>query len=190
MSDSDDDLIASLEVPEMQPPPIRVSTQKPGPSKQPKPTDKSDEDLSDNSLLANISIPSPSKFPSGSGSVVTSTTKLPTTSTTVQQHIIPPATRNVNRSHTILVHPKQRGNPILKAIANIPWEYEDGIVADYVVGLTAGILFLSLRYHQLNPDYIHGRLKDMGKRYELRVLLVLVDTKVSIYSQIHINNNS
>lgn len=72
------------------------------------------------------------------------------------------------------------GNPILKSIANVPWEFDDSIIPDYVVGKTAGILFLSLRYHSLNPDYIHNRLKELGKRFELRVLLVQVDTKVSL----------
>ncbi|KAK9875003.1 hypothetical protein WA026_005814 [Henosepilachna vigintioctopunctata] len=38
-------------------------------------------------------------------------------------------------------------------------------------------LFLSLRYHSLNQDYIHTRLKKLGNKYELRVLLVQVDVK-------------
>lgn len=80
-------------------------------------------------------------------------------------------------SHAILVNPKQRGNPLLKSITNAVWEFED-IVPDYVVGRTACILFLSLKYHNLNPDYIHNRLKSLGKMFELRVLLVQVDTKV------------
>ena len=33
-----------------------------------------------------------------------------------------------------------------------------------------------MRYHSLHPDYIHNRLKSLGKQYGLRVLLVLVDT--------------
>ena len=32
-----------------------------------------------------------------------------------------------------------------------------------------------MRYHHLNPNYIHNRLKDLGHHYELRVLLVQVD---------------
>jgi DNA excision repair protein ERCC-1 len=62
--------------------------------------------------------------------------------------------KSINKSNCILVNAKQRGNPLLKAITNIPWEYDE-IVADYVVGVTACILFLSLRYHTLNPDYIN-----------------------------------
>lgn len=48
-----------------------------------------------------------------------------------------------------------------------------------IVGKVGCILFLSLRYHNLNPDYIHNRLKLLGKMYELRVLLVQVDLKAS-----------
>ncbi|TMW43779.1 hypothetical protein DOY81_011136 [Sarcophaga bullata] len=78
--------------------------------------------------------------------------------------------------HCILVHPKQRGNPILKSILNVPLEFRDDIVPDYVVGRTSCVLYLSLKYHNLNPDYICQRLKELGKLYELRVLLVQVDT--------------
>ena len=45
----------------------------------------------------------------------------------------------------------QRGNPLLKSIRNVPWEYGD-IVPDYVMGHTCCALFLSLRYHNLNPQ--------------------------------------
>lgn len=37
------------------------------------------------------------------------------------------------------------------------------------------ILALSLRYHNLNPNYIHDRLKLLGQTFTLRVLLVQVD---------------
>lgn len=67
----------------------------------------------------------------------------------------------------------QRGNPLLKSILNVPWEYEE-MVPDYVMGRTTCALFLSLRYHNLNPDYINERLKQLGKQYELRVLLLQV----------------
>jgi DNA repair protein Rad10 len=33
----------------------------------------------------------------------------------------------------------------------------------------------SIRYHNLHPDYIHERLKQLGNRYDLRILLVQVD---------------
>lgn len=42
-------------------------------------------------------------------------------------------------------------------------------------------LALSLRYHNLNPNYIHDRLKLLGQTFTLRVLLVQVDV-VSYFS--------
>ncbi|GFR72084.1 DNA excision repair protein ERCC-1 [Elysia marginata] len=79
-------------------------------------------------------------------------------------------------SNSLIVNTRQRGNPILKSVRNIPWEYGN-IVPDYVMGQSNCALFLSLRYHQLHPNYIHDRLKQLGKSYELRVMLVQVDVK-------------
>ncbi|XP_044072396.1 DNA excision repair protein ERCC-1 [Siniperca chuatsi] len=77
---------------------------------------------------------------------------------------------------SIIVSPRQRGNPILKFVRSVPWEFGD-VVPDYVLGQTTCALFLSLRYHNLNPNYIHDRLKLLGQTFTLRVLLVQVDVK-------------
>lgn len=87
------------------------------------------------------------------------------------------AVKTASNPHSLLVNPKQKGNPLLRSIKNVPWEYDD-IVPDYQMGRTVCALFLSLRYHNLNPDYIHERLKQLGKMYELRVLLVQVVKKI------------
>ncbi|CAB3377263.1 Hypothetical predicted protein [Cloeon dipterum] len=75
----------------------------------------------------------------------------------------------------LLVNPKQKGNPLLKHITNVAWQYEEGIAADYQPTRTAGILFLSMQYHNLNPEYLHERIKGISNMYDLRVLLVQVD---------------
>ncbi|XP_074515681.1 DNA excision repair protein ERCC-1 [Sebastes fasciatus] len=82
----------------------------------------------------------------------------------------------VGSGSSIIVSPRQRGNPILKFVRSVPWEFGD-VVPDYVLGLTTCALFLSLRYHNLNPNYIHDRLKQLGQTFTLRVLLVQVDVK-------------
>ncbi|ESO12866.1 hypothetical protein HELRODRAFT_63358, partial [Helobdella robusta] len=69
-----------------------------------------------------------------------------------------------------------KGNPILKLIKGVPWLF-DSIVPDYQLGSTTCALYLSLKYHNLNPSYIHERLKLLASSYDLRVLLVLVDVK-------------
>uniref|UniRef100_A0A8D2NW98 DNA excision repair protein ERCC-1 n=1 Tax=Zosterops lateralis melanops TaxID=1220523 RepID=A0A8D2NW98_ZOSLA len=70
----------------------------------------------------------------------------------------------------------QRGNPVLKFIRNVPWEFGD-VVPDYVLGQSSCALFLSLRYHHLNPEYIHERLRALGRSFGLQVLLLQVDVR-------------
>lgn len=82
----------------------------------------------------------------------------------------------VGSGNSIIVSPRQRGNPILKFVRSVPWEFAE-VVPDYVLGRTTCALFLSVRYHTLNPDYIHERLKHLGHTFTLRVLLVQVDVK-------------
>ncbi|XP_030797829.1 DNA excision repair protein ERCC-1 isoform X2 [Rhinopithecus roxellana] len=74
------------------------------------------------------------------------------------------------------IPPGVRGNPVLKFVRNVPWEFGD-VIPDYVLGQSTCALFLSLRYHNLHPDYIHGRLQSLGKNFALRVLLIQVDVK-------------
>ncbi|KAF4336429.1 DNA excision repair ERCC-1 [Fusarium beomiforme] len=75
---------------------------------------------------------------------------------------------------TILVSPRQRGNPVLTSIRSLPWEYSD-IPADYVLGLGTCALFLSLKYHRLHPEYIYTRIRNLQGKYNLRILLTMVD---------------
>lgn len=75
---------------------------------------------------------------------------------------------------SIIVSTRQKGNPSLNYIKNVPWEYGD-IPCDYVLGATTCALFLSLKYHRLHPEYIYSRIKALGKNYNLRVLLCMVD---------------
>jgi len=49
------------------------------------------------------------------------------------------------------------------------------IVPDFQVGRTTGVLYLSLKYHRLHPEYIHQRIEKLGHRYNLRILLILCD---------------
>ncbi|KAI0312683.1 restriction endonuclease type II-like protein [Amylostereum chailletii] len=83
--------------------------------------------------------------------------------------VVQPGTGN-----NIIVNPTQRLNPVLECIRNVGKEFGE-IVADYQVGRTTGVLYLSLRYHRLHPEYIHGRIEKLGRSYNLRVLLIMCD---------------
>lgn len=75
---------------------------------------------------------------------------------------------------SILVSPRQKGNPILNSVRSVAWEYSD-IPADYVLGATTCALFLSLKYHRLHPEYVYNRIRDLKGQYGLRILLTMVD---------------
>jgi len=80
-------------------------------------------------------------------------------------------------SSSLLVHSRQRGNPLLKHLRQVKWEYSDMILggADYSMSRSSCALFLSLRYHTLNPNYIYDRLKSIKLPYQLKILLVQCD---------------
>ncbi|KAM3065073.1 ssDNA endonuclease and repair protein rad10 [Clarireedia jacksonii] len=101
----------------------------------------------------------------------------PAPSTTSGPKVVQPtpqvlASRSAGSS--ILVSLRQKGNPILANLKSFAWEYSD-IPADYVLGLTTCALFLSLKYHRLHPEYIYNRIKGLQGKYNLRVLLTMVD---------------
>ncbi|KAF9529382.1 restriction endonuclease type II-like protein [Crepidotus variabilis] len=93
--------------------------------------------------------------------------------TSTTSSVAPPVVIPASGSN-IIVSPLQRGNPVLDCIRNVGKEFGD-IVADYQVGRTTGVLFLSLKYHRLHPEYILTRIEKLGISYNLRILLVLCD---------------
>ena len=51
---------------------------------------------------------------------------------------------------SLQVHEVQRGNPVLKYIRNVKWEYSQDIVPDYVMASTCA-LFVSVKFHFRHP---------------------------------------
>ncbi|XP_024186352.1 DNA excision repair protein ERCC-1 [Rosa chinensis] len=80
------------------------------------------------------------------------------------------------RRNAILVSNRQKGNPLLKHIRNVRWEFAD-IICDYLLGQSSCALYLSLRYHLLHPDYLYYRIRELQKNYKLRVVLCHVDVE-------------
>lgn len=78
--------------------------------------------------------------------------------------------------HVLLVSTKQRGNGILRYVRNVPIQYVQ-IVPDYLCGPNRCALFLSFKYHNLHPQYIYRRIKELKSDYDLRLLLCLVDVE-------------
>ena len=78
--------------------------------------------------------------------------------------------------HVLYVSTRQRGNGVLKHIRNVPYAFSK-MVPDYILSSTRCALFLSIKYHQLYPNYIHLRLGELRTDFALRLLLVLVDVE-------------
>lgn len=82
--------------------------------------------------------------------------------------------------NAVLVNHRQKGNPVLKFFRNVRWQFAD-ILPDYMLGQTTAALFLSLRYHLLKPEYIHGRMKSLrGGPFRVKALIVQVDTEDAV----------
>ncbi|KIV88849.1 hypothetical protein PV10_08487 [Exophiala mesophila] len=109
---------------------------------------------------------------SGEAHARNSASNAPSTSTVVQPK--PQALPSRQGPSAILVSTRQKGNPILNHVKSLPWEYSD-IPCDYVLGATTCALFLSLKYHRLHPEYVYSRIRQLGKLYNLRILLTMVD---------------
>lgn len=89
---------------------------------------------------------------------------------------------------SVQVANSQKGNPLLESplMKLTPWTYNAQILSDYYINATLQVLFLSLKYHKLRPEYVWRRIEKLkggtstGADYlttdkALRVLLVVVD---------------
>ena len=71
-----------------------------------------------------------------------------------------------------------------------PWSFNGSILSDYYINASVQILFLSLKYHKVHPEYIWQRLKKLHRGSSvssrsdnsLRVLLVVVD--IDAYNEV------
>jgi len=131
-----------------------------------------DDDIIDDAALATLDRPPQTRPSAQSGA-----SRQQNSADGASKKVVQPKPQNLGArasASAILVSPRQKGNPILNNIRSVGWEYSD-IPADFVLGATTCALFLSLQYHRLHPEYIYSRIKALGGRYNLRVLLTLVD---------------
>lgn len=87
-----------------------------------------------------------------------------------------PGTSLSSSSRLAINRKRQEGNPVLKYLRNVPFEWAD-IKADFEAGKELGILYLSLKWHKLHPNYIEIRMNNDAAGYAIKVLLVLVNVE-------------
>ena len=64
----------------------------------------------------------------------------------------------------IFVSEKQRGDPLLKYVRNVQWDYSKEIIPDYVMGTTCAI-FVSIQYHSFHSKHADLRIRELGKNF-------------------------
>ncbi|KFG64304.1 DNA repair protein rad10 subfamily protein [Toxoplasma gondii RUB] len=91
---------------------------------------------------------------------------------------LPPPFTHERAGSLLVISLRQKGNPLLKFITAVPHTFAY-IAPDFLVGPSACVLFLSLRYHQLFPSYLSKRIEDLADgRYTHKFLLLHVDLEV------------
>ncbi|MEN2495732.1 MAG: Excision repair cross-complementation group 1 [Marteilia pararefringens] len=74
----------------------------------------------------------------------------------------------------VLISERQKHNPCTELLSNVSWRFDASLTVDFEITPKCAALFLSLRFHQANSEYIHERLRLAGD-YRTRLLLVYVD---------------
>jgi DNA repair protein Rad10 len=119
--------------------------------------------------------PSKSNYPPNASKDPQPSTTIETSNSIQRNTVHPPPTAKNDK--TIKVNSNQRGNPLLTFLTGHRYEFIADLGPDYVVGAHQCVLFLSLRYHRLHPEYLYYRLKQATWQasFNLKVLLVQVD---------------
>lgn len=83
---------------------------------------------------------------------------------------------------SIQVNKNQNGNPLLSSLKDVSYEFNGRIRdVDYLVNSHCTVIFLSLKYHKLHPEYVYHRVKkstyNSRNQRMIRVLLALVDVE-------------
>lgn len=92
-----------------------------------------------------------------------------------------PNSKAVRKPTMVNVSKNQKGNKLLDVLTSkgVPWQYVSStpttkILYDYAVRNNKRmVLFLSLKYHKLHPEYLTKRMRHL--RHQNCILLVLVD---------------
>lgn len=77
----------------------------------------------------------------------------------------------------IAVNRCQKGNPVLKHIQNVKWDFAEELSVDFELGKQTSALFLSMQYHLLHPEYIDTRIRKVERHFVLRIILCSVDVE-------------
>ncbi|CCH45376.1 DNA excision repair protein [Wickerhamomyces ciferrii] len=92
---------------------------------------------------------------------------------------------NIPKPSSISVNKSQTGNPLLQNITNVNWNYvESRNIYDYLIK-NRQIIFLSLKYHKLHPEYIQNKMKPLMKKDAILLTVVDIENSESILKELN-----
>ena len=148
----------------------------------PQPKSKPPPSLNPNGTPADTSIPPPT---------ITSSSNSSHRAHQTMNANLPPPKPKASSAHSILVSPRQKGNPLLVHITNVAYEFgPKTMLPDYEISETTCALYLSLKYHMLHGTYLQSRLQSVRSQFTTRVILVYVDVEDSEKPMLDITRQS
>ncbi|KAL6942654.1 hypothetical protein ACO0QE_003839 [Hanseniaspora vineae] len=96
-----------------------------------------------------------------------------------------------SESKTILVNKSQKGNPLLDKFTNVNWRYVSSssplekIDYDYMVRGKRKVIFLSLKYHKLHPEYIVKKSKPVANQGAIMLCVVDIEKSENILKDLN-----
>ncbi|CAJ1348657.1 unnamed protein product [Effrenium voratum] len=81
-------------------------------------------------------------------------------------------------SQAIVARTRQQANPVLSCIRSTLVEFvaDDTLSADFLAGPDTAVLFISLRFQRVHPEYLDRRIQGLGE-WRNRILLCRVDVE-------------
>ena len=58
----------------------------------------------------------------------------------------------------VMVSKRQEKSPLMPLFKNVQWEFAGDISPDFIVGASACVLFVQVKYHLLKPQYLEKRM--------------------------------
>jgi DNA excision repair protein ERCC-1 len=97
----------------------------------------------------------------------------------------PKAAGTTNNPSAISVNSRQKQNPLMNFLTNVNYNFvEQRNVFDFLVNARE-VVFLSLKYHKLHPEYIHNRMKPLTKKNAILITVVDVENNETIMREIN-----
>lgn len=91
----------------------------------------------------------------------------------------------VPKPSSLNVNSRQKQNPLMSSLTNVNYIFvEQRNVYDFLVN-GRDVIFLSLKYHKLHPEYIQNRMKPLMKKNAILLCVVDVENSDSLLREIN-----